>query len=170
MSEFEFQPGVIHRLGDVYEGQLQRRIDHRPAEVWQMLTAPDRLAQWLAPGIIQLREGGNVRINFADSGTLIESTVLAFESERLLTYSWSSGSEPQRPLSWSLEAVDEGTVLTLVVQVPIQEDIAKACAGFEGHLEMLLAALEGVPIRFPFDLFLQARTAYQAAVAALVKA
>ena len=38
--------------------------------------------------------------------------------------------------------------------------MAKACAGFEGHLVMLAAALEGVPIKFPFDLFMQARAAY----------
>jgi len=46
------------------------------------------------------------------------------------------------------------------VRLPEGEDPAKACAGFEGHLEMLAAALEGVPIRFPFDLFVQARKVY----------
>ena len=46
------------------------------------------------------------------------------------------------------------------MRVPAGEDPAKACAGFEGHLEMLAAALEGVPIRFPFDLYKSARAAY----------
>ncbi len=131
-----------------------------------MLIAPDQLAQWLAPGTIELRQGGAVHINFADSGILIESTVTAYQPEQLLEYSWSSGSEPARPLRWELNPASEGTQLVLTVNVPAQEDIAKACAGFEGHLEMLVATLEGVPIRFPFDLFLQARKAYQAAIPA----
>ena len=54
----------------------------------------------------------------------------------------------------------EGTRLELQVRLPAGEDAAKACAGFEGHLEMLAAALEGVPIKFPFDLFLKARAGY----------
>src|SRR5690606_12739632 len=41
-------------------------------------------------------------------------------------------------------------------------DIANACAGFDAHLEMLAAALEGVPIHFPVDHYLEARRAYQA--------
>jgi hypothetical protein len=51
------------------------------------------------------------------------------------------------------------------VQLPEGEDIAKACAGFEAHLDMLAAALEGVPIRFPFDRYIAARHAYQKVMA-----
>lgn len=167
MSDIEFQPGTIRRVSDGFEGQLQRTIGHPPALVWRMLTEPERLAQWLAPGTIELRQGGAVHINFADSGILIESTVTAYQAEQILEYSWSSGDEPQRPLRWTLSPTVDGTQLVLTVVVPAQEDIAKACAGFEGHLDMLAAALEGVPIRFPFELFLQARKAYQRAVDSL---
>jgi len=45
--------------------------------------------------------------------------------------------------------------------------VAKACAGFEGHLEMLATALEGVSTRFPFDLFVQTRKSYAEQVARL---
>jgi hypothetical protein len=79
----------------------------------------------------------------------------------LLTYSWSSGDEPERLLRWELDTADEGTALTLTVRLPAGEDIAKACAGFEAHLDMLAAALEGVPTRFPFERYLAARHAYQ---------
>jgi hypothetical protein len=53
------------------------------------------------------------------------------------------------------------------VRVPESEDLGKACAGFDAHLEMLAAALEGVSIKFPFDVFVQARKAYAEQVAAL---
>ena len=127
-----------------------------------MLTEPQALAQWLAPGSMELRPGGAVRIDFADSGVVIDSTVLALEEGALLEYSWSSGDEPERRLRWTLAQVDGGTRLGLEVQVPAGEDASKACAGFEAHLEMLAAALEGVPIDFPFQHYLGARKAYQA--------
>jgi hypothetical protein len=78
-----------------------------------------------------------------------------------LQYSWSSEAEPARPLVWELAPAGNGTQLTLTIGIPLKEDIAKACAGFEAHLEMLAAALEGVPIRFPLDQYLQARRSYQ---------
>jgi hypothetical protein len=54
-----------------------------------------------------------------------------------------------------------------LVRVPTGEDLAKACAGFDAHLDMLAAALEGVSIKFPFDVFVQARKVYAEQVTVL---
>ncbi len=146
-----------------HEGTLERLYEgHSPTDVWRAMTDPKRLGEWLAPGTIELRRGGKVHIDFVDSGIVIESEVLEFEDGRLLSYSWSKPGEPTRPLRFSLEAVGRDTRLTLRVGVPAGEDAAKACAGFEGHLDMLGAALEGVPIKFPFQTYLDARKAYTA--------
>lgn len=162
MAKADEQPAVLHKTGDGWQGVLVRRFDHAPAEVWRLLTDPATLPQWLAAGTIELRKGGTVRIDFVDSGILIESTVLALEPGRELSYSWSKPGEPQRPLFWELAPDGSGTRLTLTVTLPGDEDIAKACAGFHAHLEMLAAALEGVPIRFPFEAYVAARKALQA--------
>lgn len=50
-------------------------------------------------------------------------------------------------------ACGKGVVLTLTLWIPEGEDAARACAGWDAHLEMLAAALEGVPINFPFEHF-----------------
>jgi uncharacterized protein YndB with AHSA1/START domain len=126
-----------------------------------MITRPEALPLWLAPGTIVLRVGGAVQIDFADSGTAIKSMVLALDPPRLLEYSWSSGDEPARPLRWELEPIGESTRLTLILRLPVTEDVSKACAGFDAHLEMLAAALEGVPMRFPLDYYLAQRRLYQ---------
>ncbi|MCC7096674.1 MAG: SRPBCC family protein [Thermomonas sp.] len=160
MNDDALALGRLQRTEAGFEGRLQRLLAHPPAAVWAMLTEPAAMAQWLAPGTIELRAGGAVRIDFADSGTLIDSTVTEFATQRVLEYSWSSPGQPQRPLRWELQVDGEGTRLELQVRLPAGEDAAKACAGFEGHLEMLAAALEGVPIKFPFDLFLKARAGY----------
>ncbi len=161
MSEDNTQPGTIRRIDGGFEGRIERIYGHEQGAIWRMLTEPQALAQWLAPGTIELRAGGAVRIDFADSGTVIESTVLALDAPRLLEYSWSSGSEPARPLRWELEAVEGGTRLSLTVRIPGTEDASKACAGFDAHLDMLAGALEGVPIKFPFQRYLDARKHYQ---------
>lgn len=160
MAENDLQLGSLRRVAAMVEGQLGRTLGHDRATVWKMLTESASLAQWLAPGQIEPRAGGAVKIDFADSGTVIDSTVLAWEPERVLSWSWSHGDEAARPLCFALSDVAEGTRLDLNVQIPAGEDAAKACAGFEGHLEMLAAALEGVSIKFPFDVFLSARKAY----------
>lgn len=154
--------GTLQRTPNGFEGRLTRQFEHDTAAVWRMLTEPQAMAQWLAPGSIELRAGGTVRIDFADSGTVIDSQVTALEPGLVLAYSWSSGSEPERPMRWELAPAGAGTTLTLTLQIPAGEDAAKACAGFEGHLDMLAAALEGVPIKFPFQRFLQARGEYSA--------
>lgn len=162
MSEDNIEPGQLRILDNGFEGRLERLfIGHDRNAVWRMLTEPEKLAQWLAPGSIQLSMGGSVRIDFADSGTTIASTVLELDPPRLLAYSWSSGNEPARPLRWELSAVADGTKLVLTLRLPAGEDAARACAGFDTHLEMLAAALEGVPMRFPMPHFLAARRAYQ---------
>lgn len=161
MNDDALPLGTITRHGDGQQGHLARTFEHPPAKIWRMLTEPASMAQWLSSGSIEQRQGGRVRIDFVDSGIVIDSAVTAFEAGRLLEYSWSSGSEPQRPLRWELQPAAGGTQLTLTVGVPAGEDAAKACAGFEGHLEMLAAALEGVPIKFPFETYMKARQGYK---------
>jgi uncharacterized protein YndB with AHSA1/START domain len=167
MSTMLFPVGRIRRTDTGFQGHLSRDLEHEADAVWAMLTESASMAQWLAPGSIQQQLGGAVRIDFADSGTVIDSAVTAFEPGRVLEYSWSSGEPPQRPLRWELHPRGGGTRLELFVDIPAGEDVAKACAGFEGHLEMLATALEGVPTRFPFDLFVQTRKSYAEQVARL---
>lgn len=159
--------GTLRRAGDRLEGRLERLIEHDTAAVWRMLTDPDRLAEWLAPGSIELKPGGAARLDFTDSGTVIDSTVTAYEAGRLIEYSWSSPGEPARPVRWEIAPEDGATRLRLTVAVPAGEDIARACAGWEAHLMMLLGAIEGVPMKFPFERFKATREAYRAKVAAL---
>ncbi len=146
------------------EFQALYYLDHSVDTVWEALTDPNWLVQWLAPGFIDAEVGGRVCIDFMDSGTTIESVVRKIEPKSLLEYSWSSGSEPIRPLRWQLSPLEKGTRLELTLRIPAQEDIAKAAAGWDAHLQMMLAALLGVPIRFPLDHFLKSRREFRVAL------
>jgi uncharacterized protein YndB with AHSA1/START domain len=157
----------LSRAADYVEARMERRFDHLPAELWRMLTDPAMLPQWLAPGRIEFAVGGAARLDFADSGTVIDSAVSACEDGRLIEYSWSSPGEPLRPVRWEIAPDSRGSRLTLTLKTPAGEDPGRACAGWEAHLTMLEAALEGVPIKFPFETFKVAREAYRAKVAEL---
>ncbi len=161
MGESSAALGRIKKSDDGFEIQLERTFAHDQNAVWRMLTEPQAFMLWLAPGSIELRVGGIVHIDFAESGSVIKSTVLKLDPPRLIEYSWSSGNEPERPLCWKLNPAPEGTQLLLILWLPAAEDPAKACAGFDAHLEMLSAALEGVSIRFPVNYYLERRRAYQ---------
>ena len=161
------QLASLSRENGYVVARTTRTFSHPPEAVWRALTDPAMLAQWLAPGRIELSLGGAARLDFADSGTVIDSRVSAYEPGKLIEYSWSHGEEPPRPVRWQVEPLASGARLVLTLKTPQGEDAARACAGWEAHLEMLEAALEGVPIKFPFDRFKAAREAYKPKVAAL---
>jgi uncharacterized protein YndB with AHSA1/START domain len=132
-----------------------------------MLTDPAKLPEWLAPGHIEPRVGGAARLDFAESGTVIDSQVSAYEEGARVEYSWSAPGEPERPVRWDVTPERTGTRLDLTLTIPAGEDPGRACAGWEAHLEMLRSALQGTPIKFPLETFKAAREAYRVKVAAL---
>ena len=156
---------LIQSTGRV-TGVMAMRLDHPPSTVWSVLTEPRHLANWLAPGDIEPRVGGAVKLAFEQSGVVIDSLIAALIPERVLEYSWSGAGEPRRPIVWSVEPNGDGALLTLTVDIPDTEDAARGCAGWTAHLEMLAATLEGVPIKFPFETFKAQREIYRAQLAA----
>ena len=162
MSREEIPLGAVRRVGNRYEARIERALEHDQAAVWKVLTDSSLLPQWLAPGSLSSSKGGPARLDFPESGVSVESTVTEIDPPRLIEYSWSRPGEHDRPLRWETTAVPYGTLLSLTLTVPDNEDIARSCAGWEAHLEMLAAAMEGVPIKFPFERFKTAREAYHA--------
>ena len=151
--------------GDGIEARITRALDNTPLEVWAALTQAEYLVNWLAPGAIDPRPGGRAVLNFVDSGIIINSEVSRIEPPRVLEYSWSAPGEPPRPLRWEVEPTPDGTQLTLTLLSPAGEDAGRACAGFAAHLDMLAAALAGVPVKFPFERFKTLRDAFRARLA-----
>ena len=156
--------GTIQRAGNRFEARIERTLEHDQEAVWRMLTDSSLLPQWLAPGELSLSKGGAAKLNFPESGTSVESVVTEVQPPRLIEYSWSSPGEPDRPLRWETVTTQDGTRLSLTLRIPDNEDIARTCAGWDAHLEMFAAAMEGVPIKFPFERFKTAREAYRTRV------
>jgi uncharacterized protein YndB with AHSA1/START domain len=162
-----FQPADFERRAGRATARFRLDLAAPLEEAWAALTQPARFADWLAPGEIDPRPGGAVKLAFEDSGLVIDSTISDIEPMRVLEYSWSGPGEPDRPVRFELAAgAGEGTSLVLTVGVPADEDIGRAAAGWAAHLEMLTAALAGAPIKFSFEVYKAAREAYRARLAA----
>lgn len=82
-----------------------------PAKVWRMLTEPDRLASWWAPGDIRPEVGHRFTL---DMGAWGESrcTVTAVEERRLLSYTFGEG-DVDWTITWRLAPEGTGTRLFL---------------------------------------------------------
>jgi uncharacterized protein YndB with AHSA1/START domain len=161
-----FQTVTFTRGGGRIKARFGLTLENHLDEVWAVLTRSDRLVEWLAPGEIDLQPGGTVKLNFIDSGLVIDSVVSRIEPLKLLEYSWSGPGEPERPVRFELEPVGAAVGLVLTLGVPEGEDAGRSAAGWAAHLEMLAAALAGAPIRFPFEIFKAARDAYRVRLAA----
>jgi uncharacterized protein YndB with AHSA1/START domain/cell division protein FtsB len=152
---------LINELGKVIgDGTVRfERVLPAPIErVWQYLTAPDCLPQWLAAGSIDQRFGGKVELNFdleemperQDHGAQIHGTISFLEPLRTLSHSWNDdASKLQSNVCFQVST--DGDQTTLVVthsQLP-QDRLHEIMAGWHTHLDILKARLtEAMPPSF----------------------
>jgi uncharacterized protein YndB with AHSA1/START domain len=109
------------------------------------LTNPAQLAQWLAPGEIELTMGGRVYLAFTDGDSVIDGRVTAIAPPRLLEFTWTDKGDDLGFVRWELIAEDGGTRLVLTHTVP---EAARAfglpaLAGWHTLLDQLAALLDG---------------------------
>ncbi len=161
LPEASYETATFTRADGRITARFGLTLDNHLDEVWAALTHPDKIVDWLAPGEIDLKPGGAVKLNFVDSGIVIDSTVSAIEPWKVLEYSWSGPGEPERPIRFELEPVGAAVGLTLSLSVPETEDAGRSAAGWAAHLDMLVAALAGAPIKFPFEVFKGARDLFR---------
>ena len=154
------ETGQVERGAEGWRATLIRALPQSTGSVWDTLTKPALFSKWLAQGTIELQQGGAVNLEFEGSGTVIDSSVTEYDEGSLLAFNWSRSGEPGRMVRLLLSPAGTGSLLEVSLTLPDDEDIAKHCAGWEAHLAMLQAALDGVPMEFPFELFMQARQAY----------
>jgi uncharacterized protein YndB with AHSA1/START domain len=140
--------GTVHERADGYQLQFERHLRHPVEKVWAALTNPVQLAQWLAPGEIELTLGGRVYLAFTDGSGVIEGRVTAITPPRLLEFNWTDKGDDLGFVRWELTAEDGGTHLVLTHTVP---ESARALgipmlAGWHSLLEQLEILLDDQPM------------------------
>lgn len=99
-----------------------------PERVWQALTDPRRLAQWLLPNDFAPRLGH--RFTFREKRRPpIRCEVIALEENRRLAYTWQRGSdEPLSVVTWTLEPVGSSATRVRLTHTGLH-----ACAAGYSH-------------------------------------
>ena len=139
--------GTVHTRADGYQLRFERHLVHPVEKVWSALTNPAQLAQWLAPGELELTLGGRVSLAFTDGDGVIDGRVTAITPPRLLEFTWTDQDNDFGFVRWELGADDGGTRLVLTHSVP---ESARGfglpmLAGWHSLLDQLAALLDDQP-------------------------
>jgi uncharacterized protein YndB with AHSA1/START domain len=134
----------VRKDGEKWTLILVRELRHSPERVWQALTDPAHLRAWApfdADGSLD-RVGATVKLNTVGAPTphMTETTVTRADAPRMLEYNWGG-----QDIRWELEAMGEGTRLTLWHNID-RGFISMGAAGWHICFDVLDRHLAGQPI------------------------
>jgi uncharacterized protein YndB with AHSA1/START domain len=127
----------VRKDGDKWTLILVRELRHSPEKVWQALTDPAHLREWApfdADG--SLGTVGTVTLTWVATARPLETRVTRADAPKLLEYG---------DIRWELEAVTDGTRLTLWHSID-RRFIAWGAAGWHIAFDVLDRLLSGTPI------------------------
>lgn len=132
------QDGVFFRTADTVGICFERIFDHPVAQVWEALTDPAQLAQWLAPAVIAGRAGGKITLQL--TGGTMGGRILQWKENDVLEYVWHNGSV----VRWELLSEGKGRTRLVFTHTHIAENqLLDAAKGWHYHLDILALVLEG---------------------------
>jgi uncharacterized protein YndB with AHSA1/START domain len=133
-------------IGTIDEQQTLRLVRDLPGpidRVWAFLTDPQFLTRWFSEGTVADHVGGEVRFEMGAEGR-----ITAYESPRLLEYTWSEPNLARGPIfdtlvRWELLEVGNRVRLTLTHKRLSKLEAIGHGAGWHTFLDRLSATLEG---------------------------
>jgi hypothetical protein len=128
----------VQKDGDNWTLILVRELRHSPEKVWQALTDPAHLREW-APFDVDGnldKTGTTVKLTWVGNPAPLETKVTRAEAPSVLEYG---------DIRWELEAVPEGTRLTLWHKID-RRFISWGAAGWHIAFDVLDRLLAGHPI------------------------
>jgi uncharacterized protein YndB with AHSA1/START domain len=131
--------------------RYERRYGHPIEKVWEAITEPERLVDWLADADVELIDGGAIKLtwlNTDEDGNTAAMTgrITRLEPPHVFEYE----GDIHGRLLWELREDGDGTVLTLTNWTPAPEEYrSMTAAGWDIHLDHLEQALEGGSVDWP---------------------
>jgi uncharacterized protein YndB with AHSA1/START domain len=131
---------------------LRRRYPSPPADVWDAVTDPERIARWFLPVSGEFKVGGHYQFEGNAGGT-----ILACDATERLRVTWVMGDGPPSEVEVRLSPDGDGTVFELEhVAVPppgFWEQFGPGAVGvgWDGAVMSLAFHLRGETIESPAD-------------------
>lgn len=139
--------GSFHKTGEVYNIVFERILNHPIQEVWDAITHPDKMGQWLGATTIDLKEQGDITILM--QGMVIHGKIHQLKELSLLEYTWTSQSFPTdiSLVRWELfKVTDNSCRLKFTERLVPPVYLTGAGPGWHYILDTLSLVLEGKPV------------------------
>ena len=132
--------GDVTLTGDTLQVVFHRHLKAPIEKVWAALTVPERLADWFAGAVVDLRVGGSLRLSW-DGTSHTDMRITLCEPPRSLAWVWVLGGRDTL-VRFDLVPVPGGCELTLT-HSGVPRSGSGVRAGWHAHLEALPDAVEG---------------------------
>ena len=156
--------GALERTANGGIIRFERHLPYPIRDVWDAITNPARLAEWLLPFdadiTVDLQEGGQmVFAARGDEPVTMTCTILRVEPPMLFEHTHLDATSYVR---WELEPVDTGCVLRLSHFVADTAGAIDNCyvVGLHASLARLAPCLAGRPVAWDWDGFAEAQAHY----------
>lgn len=139
--------GTFHKTGEIYDIIFERHLNHPIQDVWEAISNPGKLAQWLGAATINLEVEGDITIQF--QGMHIVGKILQLKEQSLLEYTWTSQSFPGEisVVRWELfEESKTSCRLKFRERLVTPAYLTGAGTGWHYILDTLSMVLEGKPV------------------------
>jgi len=158
--------GTVREVDNGYELRFERHFEQPVEEVWEAITEPEHLADWLGTAEVDLRPGGRIKIEEA-GGAGIDGEVLAVEAPRVFSFKWDSREWGDGgPVRFELSEDEGGGTLLVFTHIApaagFEEYRTKTLAGWHYLLNLLGSELAGRPQKFAMDAWQSIHARYAA--------
>lgn len=146
--------------GDHAEVRFTKDYATTPADLWDAVTTPERLARWFAPVAGDLQPGGEFTITF-DDGDVPRARVLECVAPQRFSFEWPLESGPTVVAVEVAAGEGGGSRLHLThARLPLAST-AGYTAGWDSYLRYLAETLAGRDPQGWWDSFAEARARYE---------
>lgn len=132
--------GEITRVRDRVEMRFERHYPRSVETVWNALTEPTRLAEWMGAAHVEPRQGGQIEI-MTDGPFPMRGEVRVWDPPHVLEFFWSNAHAPDSVVRYELQTVSGGTRMLFSHQGIPYANAALFSPGWHGYLAALGALL-----------------------------
>ena len=136
--------GTLVQTGEAYDLVFERHIARSVDKVWQALTVPERIGDWLTDADVELKVGGLFRLRFPTHDYAMEGRIVELDPPRRIAWTWPDEKHPDSIVRWELSPDGAGCRLILTQTGLRRPELPDVAAGWHAHLEGLPGAADGV--------------------------
>lgn len=143
--------GSIEPQDDRFRLTMVRRLTAKIEAVWQAITEPAELSEWLGEVDFEPEEGSAIRIRFeGDDDDAVLGRVRSFAAPHVFEFTWSGNADDPDPsvVRFELETDGNHTVLTLIHSRQGRGSASGTAPGWHAHLDVLDGFLSGEPCKW----------------------